>query len=70
VFVVDNASTDATVSLVRAVPAGDPHRNQENRWFSAANNQAIRQGHGRHVLCLNPDTVVGTNALTEMVVSR
>ena len=32
--------------------------NQENVGFSKANNQAIRASQGRHVLLLNPDTVV------------
>ena len=68
VFVVDNASTDGTPDLVRReFPGAILVANAENRWFSAANNQAIRESEGRHVLCLNPDTVVGANALREMV---
>jgi len=67
-FVVDNASTDDTLALVRRDFAQViVIANEENRWFSAANNKAIRQARGRHVLCFNPDTVVGPNALREMV---
>jgi hypothetical protein len=33
-------------------------RNGDNRGFAAANNQAIRQATGRHVLLLNSDTLV------------
>ncbi len=64
IFVVDNASTDATVELVRA---NFPHvvllENEVNAGFARANNQALTQANGDYVLLLNPDTVVEPDAL-------
>lgn len=68
VKVVDNASGDGTVELVRerfpwarVLPIG------RNAGFAVANNVAIREGSGRYVLVLNPDTEFADNALDRMV---
>jgi GT2 family glycosyltransferase len=59
VFVVDNASPDGSADHVAKIfPAVTLVRNAENRGFAAANNLAIPQTRGRHVLLLNPDTCV------------
>ncbi len=59
VFVVDNASVDDSVVMVREqFPWVKLIANPHNPGFSVANNQAIRQSSGRYVLLLNPDTVV------------
>ena len=64
IIVVDNASADATVELVRA---NFPHvvllENEVNVGFARANNQALTQANGDYVLLLNPDTVVEPDAL-------
>ncbi|WP_404392247.1 glycosyltransferase family 2 protein [Humibacillus xanthopallidus] len=68
VTVADNASTDGTVALVRG--RGDRTRVVEmgrNAGFATANNRAIAAGAARHVLVLNPDTVVTTGALETLV---
>ncbi len=59
IFVVDNASDDGSVELVRA-NFPDVHLivNKENLGFAKANNIALRQSRGRYVLLINPDTVV------------
>jgi N-acetylglucosaminyl-diphospho-decaprenol L-rhamnosyltransferase len=58
-FVVDNASADGSADHVaREFPEVSLIRNHANRGFAAANNVAIRQARGRHVLLLNPDTRV------------
>ena len=60
VWVVDNRSVDGSVDMVRErFPWVHVIANQDNVGFSVANNQAIRACAGRHVLLLNPDTVVG-----------
>lgn len=56
VVVVDNASRDATVAIVRAVlPAAKILVESVNLGFAAANNLAFREARGRFVLLLNPD---------------
>ena len=74
IVVVDNASRDGSVAMVRdEFPAVEVIENSENAGFSVANNQALRQlgalGTGgapmpvEYVLLLNPDTVVQTGAI-------
>jgi GT2 family glycosyltransferase len=68
VIVVDNASADGSVEMVRSEY---PHVrlvvNDENRGFTAANNQGLALGEGRYLLLLNPDTEVVGDALATMV---
>ena len=57
-FVVDNASFDGTVDLVRTrYPTATIIANALNRGFPAGNNQALRLAKGNYVLLLNPDTI-------------
>ncbi len=59
VWVVDNASTDGSVEYLKErFPDALFIANKDNRGFSYANNQAIRQSKGEYVLLLNPDTLV------------
>ncbi|MEM9835180.1 MAG: glycosyltransferase [Bacteroidota bacterium] len=59
VWVVDNNSVDDSVTMVRQQFSWVKLIvNPDNPGFSVANNQAIRRSSGRHVLLLNPDTVV------------
>lgn len=68
IFVVDNASEDGSVQMVRAeFPHVRVIANQDNRGFAAANNQGMREATGRYVLLLNPDTVILENAIDETV---
>lgn len=60
VFVVDNASKDDSVALVREkFPDVSLIANSENLGFSKANNQAIRLAKAPYILLLNPDVIVG-----------
>lgn len=64
VFVVDNASTDGSAAVVAAgFPAVHLTANEENRGFGAANNQVLPRCRGRHILFLNPDTVLQEGCL-------
>jgi len=68
VWVVDNASEDSSVEMVRAhYPQVRLIANSHNRGFAAANNQALAQASGRHAILLNPDTEVPRGALQRMV---
>lgn len=59
IFVVDNNSADDSVEMVRnRFSTVKIIANKDNKGFSAANNQAIKQAGGKYILLLNPDTVV------------
>jgi GT2 family glycosyltransferase/glycosyltransferase involved in cell wall biosynthesis len=63
-IVVDNGSSDGTVRAVRAAyPRVTVIANGGNVGFPAANNQGLAHAAGRHVLFLNPDTVVGEGTI-------
>jgi len=68
VFVVDNASSDDTMTVL---PSRYPWVhfivNEENLGFARANNIAIRQSKGKYVLLLNPDTTVAEQTLKGVV---
>jgi hypothetical protein len=71
IVVVDNASADSSVEMVRAHwPAVRVIAMQHNVGFAAANNVAIRataSGDSRWVLLLNSDTIVPEGALDRFV---
>ncbi|MBV8639540.1 MAG: glycosyltransferase [Candidatus Eremiobacteraeota bacterium] len=56
VIVVDNASSDHTARVLDAYPWIRLIRNEENRGFSGANNQAARVAQGDFLILLNNDT--------------
>lgn len=68
IFVVDNASVDGSVEMVRTkFPTVTLIANKDNVGFSKANNQAIRIATGEFILLLNPDTVVEEDTFTKCV---
>lgn len=68
VFVIDNASTDDSVSMVQThFPWVHCIINPHNLGFSKANNVALRLAKGRYVLLLNPDTLIGETSLLQCV---
>ena len=68
VLVVDNNSIDGSVDMVRdQFPQVHLIANTENTGFGSANNQAIRIARGRHILILNPDTIIQEDTLKTMV---
>ena len=69
VIIVDNASTDGSVEMVRkefpkSVTLID---SKENLGFSKGNNLGIRHAKGRYLLFLNPDTEMQRKTLERMV---
>lgn len=74
VYVVDNRSNDGSAEMVRQdFPNVRLIEAEENRGYSFANNIALRElvedseASYRHVLLLNPDTVVPLRSLTNLV---
>jgi GT2 family glycosyltransferase len=68
IIVVDNASTDGSVEMVRAeFPGIRLIANNENRGFTAANNQGLAISQGQYLLLLNPDTELRGDALEIML---
>ncbi|MBN1136181.1 MAG: glycosyltransferase family 2 protein [Anaerolineae bacterium] len=67
VVVVDNASGDGSAEMVRAeFPQVRLIANEENRGFTAANNQGLATGQGRYLMVLNPDTELASDTLATM----
>lgn len=68
VWVVDNASDDGSVDMLReCFPQVKRIENQRNNGFAVANNQAIHHSKGRYVLLLNSDTEVKSMALQGLI---
>lgn len=68
IIVVDNASIDGTVdTLKRDFQSVRVIVNKENEGFAAANNQAIRVAKGEYILLLNPDTIVHSQSLDNLI---
>ncbi len=68
VIVVDNASHDGSVAMLRDdFPQVKVIANPENRGFTGGNNQGLAAATGDFLLLLNPDTEVVGDALPRMV---
>ncbi|MDP4199311.1 MAG: glycosyltransferase [Bacteroidota bacterium] len=68
IIIVDNASTDRSVEMVRQdFPDVRLFALEENLGFGRANNLAMRNARGEQFLLLNPDTVVGEDTLRVML---
>lgn len=73
IIMVDNHSADGSVDYLeqrypqKLFPMVRFVRSAHNLGFARANNIAIRQSRGEYVLLLNPDTIVGEDALKASV---
>ena len=68
VIIVDSASSDGTPDLVRErFPWATLITCEQNVGFTRGNNLALARARGRHLLLLNPDTVVHDDALPALV---
>lgn len=68
IIVVDSASTDGSVEMVRQeFPQVHLITSEVNLGYTGGNNLGINAGRGRYILLLNPDTEVMGDALPAMV---
>lgn len=68
ILVVDNNSVDGSVKMINEkFPEISLIVNNENKGFSVANNQAIRQAKGEYLLLLNPDTLVEDDTFGKII---
>jgi GT2 family glycosyltransferase len=68
VIVVDNASKDSSVEMIRAVfPQVKLIVNRDNYGFAKACNQGIKVARGRYLFILNPDTLVKPGTLPNII---
>lgn len=68
VIVVDNASTDGTVDVLRSsFPEVRLLENRENQGFTRANNQGMAVASGTYLLLINPDAELLPGSLGAMV---
>lgn len=68
IIVVDNASDDGSVELLQSqFPEVKLFVNNKNLGFSAANNIGLQYSTGKHLLLLNPDTIVEENTFDTLI---
>jgi hypothetical protein len=71
IILVDNASTDGSVELLREFAAKLPNlkllENKENLGFAKANNEGARQARGNYLLFLNSDIIVLDDAVEKII---
>ncbi len=68
IIVVDNASTDGSAAAIaEEFPQIRLMALDENIGFAAANNRASADARGKHLLLLNPDTVILDRAIDRLV---
>ena len=73
VIVVDNASTDESLSQLESCFQNEPRleilRNQQNLGFAVACNMGTRLAEGAYLLYLNPDCLIDENTLPRLLAS-
>ena len=68
VFVVDNASDDGSVEMLKAkFPHVHLIANDTNLGFARANNLALKKAKGKYFLLINPDTIVQEDTFRVMI---
>ncbi len=67
-LVVDNHSSDGSPQAIKdAFPEVTLIENEDNRGFSAANNQGLKISRGRYTVLLNSDTLLTENCFAKIV---
>lgn len=70
ILVIDNGSTDETVSYLKNLPKKENLRlifNKKNLGFTGGHNQAIRKSKGQFIVCLNQDMVLDKDFVRKAV---
>lgn len=71
VFVIDNASTDDSIELLRQRHPSEPRLNvilnSDNLGFSRASNIGLTKARGEFVLLLNPDCIIKPGTIERML---
>jgi len=68
IIVVDNNSQDGSLEkIIKNYPLIKIIKNKFNNMFAGANNQGYAISTGKYIFILNPDTVVTTNAVDDLV---
>jgi N-acetylglucosaminyl-diphospho-decaprenol L-rhamnosyltransferase len=67
IFIVDNASTDETIKIIKATkPNAILIQNENNLGFVNANNIALEKIDSEYAFLLNPDTILEENTIEEL----
>lgn len=67
IFIVDNNSTDESISKIRTYKKVRIIQNNENMGFAKAANQGFRMATSDYILLLNPDTLLFPNTLSDCI---
>lgn len=67
IFVVDNSSSDRSLTCLEKFLKVKLIENEKNLGFAKANNKAIRKSKGRYILLLNPDTILLEGSTGDMI---
>lgn len=67
IIVIDNASSDDSVTYLKNLSGIHLIANKQNKGYAAGNNQGYALAKGDYILLLNQDTVVNQAAVTEMM---
>jgi len=65
IIVIDNASTDNSVSLLKKITHIQLITNKKNLGFARANNQGIKTAAGNYILFLNSDTLILHSSISQ-----
>ena len=67
IIVVDNNSSDNSISIIEKYSKAKLIKNKENFGFSKGNNIGIKSANGDYIILLNMDTVVNRDWLKELI---